>query len=408
MWADVSLIKKVKITFIRYRNLIIELIKNIISFSLLIIVQQLIALPIIARFYDINYFGQIVLAFGISNILISVFGFSIGNARLLDEKCYNIQYIKLLMLSNILILMISFTIYNLLFSLDLLNALIFSIICMLGSIRLFIVSEYRIQNDHNWILKQNVFYFLGLILGVILFLNLKNWLIIFLLAEMFSLLVTYFVSLRGKFFTSFVDRRKLNLNNTYQMMFNNGLTYSLSQYDKFVIYPMLGPSNVSLYYSTSVSARVGGLILNPLSNYILGKLATVKKDKNKILKNSVMSSLFFTSIYFLITFITTPILVKVLYPNFLSQVISLIFPISLGAALMAGINVLKPLIMKFFSVNYYNKLFIYYGISLVFLSIILALKYGLVGVAYSKVLSSALLYFYILTKIKLYNYSKMG
>src|SRR5690625_5094737 len=110
--------------FRKYKNIMQEVMKNIFSFSLLIIVQQIIALPIIARIYDVDLFGKVVLAFGISNIIASMFGFSIGNARLLDQKFYNFKYIKLLIINNILILVISYTVYNFIFDDNITNGII--------------------------------------------------------------------------------------------------------------------------------------------------------------------------------------------------------------------------------------------------------------------------------------------
>lgn len=381
-----------------YKKVILEFLTNIISFSLLIVVQQIIALPIISRSYNVDVFGKVILAFGISNIITSIFGFSIGNARLLDNKFYNYTYLKLLIQTNFIAFIIGFFAYIVIFPNMYFEAFIYSLVCVLGSIRFFFISEYRIKDDHSWILKQNSAYFAGILLGLLIFYFQRNWIIVFFTAETVAVLITYCLFLyRKKFLSSFRDTSRLSYTNTLQLMINNGISYSLSQYDRFIIYPILGAANVSLYYSTSISARVGSLIMNPLSNFILGKLA---KKKAGINKNAIIFVIVISVIvsiaYFFLTILTTPILVKILYPSFFLDIKQLILPICLGTAFMGGVSVLKPVTMKYMGVKYFNKLFLFYGILLVILSITFSLKGGLIGVAFANVISSATLFVYLL------------
>lgn len=378
----------------RYKKVLGELTKNIISFSLLIIVQQILALPIISRFYDINTFGKIVLAFGIINIITSMFGFSIGNARLLDNNFYNYKYLLLLNFSNILTIFISLLVYFLIFPFDFLDSIFYALICVLGNLRFFFISEYRIKDEHNNILRQNLYYFMGILLGLIGFIFIKNWLIIFLTAELVTVILAYIYHFyKKRFFKLFVDKKHLKFTNSYQLMFNNGFSYSLNQYERFIIYPILGAHNVSLYYATSISARVGGLILNPLSNFILGKISNNKMDFNRKNINIIISvSTLFIIFFFIFNLILTPILIKILYPSFLSMINFLIVPVCAEAAVMGGILILKPIMMRYKGVKYYNKLFIIYGLTVILLSIIFCIKFGLIGVALAKFISSLVLF----------------
>lgn len=394
---------------LKYKKTLFEFSSNVISFSILIIVQQIIALPIISRFYSAETFGKIIIAIGISNIVTSMFGFSIGNARLLDKKFYSTIYLKLLKITNLLIILISAVVYIVMFSNNSMELVMFAAICLLGNIRNFYISEYRIKNDHNWIFRQNLFYFLGSIMGIIVFNVQQNWLLIFLIAEAISVLLCYlFFFQRYHIFKLFKEDNELSITNTFQLMINNGISYSLSLYDRFIIYPILGPNNVSIYYSTSVTTRIGALIMNPLSNFILGKLATEKVSSTKrIILFTNLLSIFITIIYFFLILISTPILVEILYPSFLEEIKPIIIPICIGAALMGGVNVLKPVHMKFIGVKHFNKLFVAYGLGLIFLSIILCAKYGLIGVAIASVISNAMLYIWVLFSLKKISASKL-
>src|SRR5690606_20279112 len=134
---------------------------------------------------------KIVIAFGIANIISSMIGFSIGNARLLDNNFYNYKYILLLNISNIATIFISIIIYFIIFSFNLINGLLYAFISLLANIRYFFQSEYRLKDDHNNILKQNIYYFIGILLGLIIFVFVKNWLIVFFFAELMTFILTY-------------------------------------------------------------------------------------------------------------------------------------------------------------------------------------------------------------------------
>src|SRR5699024_7123292 len=119
-------------------------------------------------------------------------------------------------------------------------------------------------------------------------------------AEVITVVLSYiFFFHKIRFLQMFTDRSALQITNTTQLMLNNGFSYSLSQYDRLIIYPLLGSANVSIYYSVSISARISALIMNPLSNYFLGKLAHKKGDINKRIKTLVIKgSLMVIIIYF--------------------------------------------------------------------------------------------------------------
>lgn len=176
-----------------------------------------------------------------------------------------------------------------------------------------------------------------MLLGILLFYFQRNWLMVFLMAEIASVGFSYHYLMKNSFFKLFKDNSNLKLTNTFHLIINNGASYSLMYYDRFVIYPILGASNVSIYYSAAISSKIGGFIINPLSNFILGKLS-VEKNKNKIrvIHVVILGSIFTTLLYFVLGIITTPILVAVLYPNFLSEIKNIFLPVCLGAAVMGG------------------------------------------------------------------------
>lgn len=385
----------------RYKKILLEFITNVFSFSLFILAQQIIALPIISRFYNAEQFGKIVILVGFIGIITSMFGFSIGNARLLDQRFYNSLYLKAFWISNIIIGLVSFLLYYYLFSEKNSNSLIFLTICLLANFRNFFQSEYRIKDTHKLLLKQNFWYLIGIILGILIFLYKGNWLVIFFTAEVFSVLYSVYSFRKKGFFKLFNDNNNLKSTNITQLIINNGVSYSLSQYDRFLIYPILGSANVSLYYSASVSSKLGALVMNPLSNYVLGKLSTKNaKNDSKLIKFAIITSIFIMLGYFFMSVITTPILVKMLYPDYLANIMHLIIPICLEGAIKSGTNILKPFIMRCFSVKFYNKIFFVYGLLLIGLSVVFCIRFNLIGLAFANIIAGTTLFLSLLICLK--------
>ena len=393
-------ILKIRRKFSKFKKILSELSLNMLAFSLLIIAQQLIAFPLISRFTDYNVFGQIILTFGIGNIIISMLGTTIGTARLLDNKQYNIKYIQIFLYCSLIIIAISFISYYVFFANNILQSLIFSIVCILGAIRGFLISEYRIANSHNWIFKQNFAYFLGLLIGCLVYYFYKNWLIVFLIPEVVSVTYCLYFLIKEGFLTKFIDKSELKLGNIIQLMFNNGLSYSLSQYDRFIIYPILGAVKVSTYFTVTISSRMGALIMNPMSNYILGKLSNKRGIDEKTIKGIFLSSIGVIFVYFCIALLMTPIIVKLLYPSFYSQVHSLLFPVCLGAAISSANSILKPVIMKSIGIKSFNKSFILYAIVLIVTSVILGIYNDLFGIALAYIISNFLLFIILCLNLK--------
>ena len=390
---------KLRWGFSKYKKIFMEFSLNILAFSLLTIAQQLIAFPLISRFTDNNNFGQIILIFGIGNIMISMLGTTIGTARLLDNRYYNIKYLKVLIYSCLLIFTFSFIGYYIIFE-NLIQSLIFSIICILGAIRGFLISEYRIVNSHNWIFKQNFVYFLGLLIGCSVYYFSDNWLLVFLIPEIISVTYCLYYLINDGFLKRFKDKSELKMGNIIQLMFNNGLSYSLSQYDRFIIYPILGATKVSIYFTVTISSRMGALIMNPLSNYILGKLSNKRGTDKKTVKAIYFFSIGVMIVYFCFAVIMTPIIIKLLYPSFYSQIHNLLIPICLGASISSGNSVLKPVVLKAIGVRSFNKFFILYAIFLIVTTVLLGIYKDLFGIAIAYVISSFLLFIMLSISLK--------
>ena len=386
----------------KYKDIVLQFIINVISFSLLIVAQQVIALPIISRYYDVENFGKIVLAFGVSNIITSMVGFSVGSARLLDSNPYNYKYLKVFRKWVIISIFASLSFYYFIFPGSLLDALIFCLICILGSVRYFILSEYRVRDTHKWIFRQNLYYLLGISIGFGIFYFERNWLIIFLVAELVTVIICSIAFNKTSLFKMFNDNRNLNMTNVNHLIINNGASYSLMYYDRFIIYPILGAANVGVFYSAAVSSKIGGLIINPLSNFILGKLFLKGNSKNTVtVKYTIVGALAVILLYFTVGIITTPFLVRILYPDFLTQINEIFVPICYSAAVMGGVNILKPIIMKNMGAKYFNKVFLLYGVSLVLISLLLCLKFSLIGVAFANVICSTILFVLLLVVLRL-------
>lgn len=387
-----------------------EFLLNMLSFTLLILTQQLIIMPIISRYITQNAFGELVTLISISNIVVSIGGFSIGQARLLENDIndiYDIVYKRYFIIGNVLTIFV-FLLYFYFKGnyLTMLDYSIFILSLLLGEYRYLSVSEYRYTNNNSGILFQSFAYLIGAIIGIILFKRYFIWSIIFLIAEVSSFMCTRFNFSLAKF----VHRSKKNKSGKIlHSGINNGLEYSIINIDRFVSSYFFGMSILSVYYASSVTSKVGGLILNPLSNYMLGKFAAKEIKKEQIKLNIYLFlSLFVLCMYFALSVIITPFMVKILYPKYLQSIKPIYVYVCIANAILAGVAFTKNLFLKYMDIRLYNKIYFFYGIFLIVLCSGFSHLYGLQGFVISLCIANLVLYFCIILCLRknFYTYNK--
>ncbi len=376
-----------------------DVITNIIAFMVLISSQQLIALPLVAKDVSVNEFGKILTLFAVANIISAVFGSDIGNVRLVMREKYkelgesgDFKIIFLIAITFCSIVILFFSIYFIGVN-EFINITLFMFFCILSTLRFYSIAEYRERKEFNKILKQNIFFFIGMISALPLYFMFKNWIILFIMAEIIAFIYSsrHILIFREPLRTT--SLLKLTVKKSIQLGTNTGLTYSLSYIDRLIINPIIGAQGVSIYYASSFVSKIGNIVLNPLSGVMLGWLSNTKqKHRKKIFKLISILSIVIGGIYFIVSLIISPLVIKLLYPQFYQEALKIYIYTCIMGAIYASTSLLKPVIIRFCSIKLLTYANFLYGLIFVVLGFYMTKIHGIIGFAISGIISSIFLF----------------
>lgn len=382
----------------KYRRFFSDVILNMIGFGIYVVSQQIIFLPILAKNVDNEIYAMVVLYLSVLNVVSLVTGSELGNVRLIRDSEYKKKnlvgdFSKILVVISPIIAIIVFPIliylkYSVIGSIFLILTILFA------NVRLYATCYYRLEQKFEKVIYQNLYYFLGIIITLIVFNFSKNIYILLLIPETLSVIYALKNSDLLKMRLNKTEEMSNTVKNFSQLGFVSFLTNMINYLDKFLIYPMFGATNVAIYYAANSMSKVATLVTNPMSSVILAWVSDSKneKSKNKIIKATVLSNI---PVILLVTIVTMPltyIALKILYSQYLKDATILIIPISLATAFSTAATIVKSVVLKYCDNKKIIKTYLIYFIVLAVLAFVLSKKYNLVGFAIAKLISIIILW----------------
>ena len=180
----------------------------------------------------------------------------------------------------------------------------------------------------------------------------------------------------------------------FQLGFVSFLTNMMSYFDKFLIYPMFGPTSVAVYYAVNSMSKIASLITNPMSSVILSWVSNTKGEetKNKIIKMTLLSNIPILLGVTLITIPLTYVALKILYSQYLAESMPLILPIAISTAFGTASTLIKSVLLKYSNTNKLVFTYIVYFVIFAIAGYFLSKFYGLVGFAVANLICTVVLW----------------
>lgn len=234
---------------------------------------------------------------------------------------------------------------------------------------------------------------LGYIIGLLLSNFFGNWILAFLTGELFSsiylIMTTDFVreeiSITSRFKNVSYDYAQLTISN----ISGNLLLYL----DRLLINPILGSSQVAVYYAASIVGKMMGIIIQPLTGVFLSYIARSDKNSGWIhFKKTFFLSVISAIGIYVITIVSAPFLIKLLYTDLYENAINIYKLANLGAIIQVCGNLLQPVLFKYCKLWWQNILQLVYAITYITLGIYLMNEQGLYGFAYAVIISNSIKY----------------
>ncbi|TCK93143.1 hypothetical protein EDC19_1322 [Natranaerovirga hydrolytica] len=393
------------------RKIIIDSILSIIASAIPIIVLQLIVLPIVGLKLGDTEYGIAVTLISMATLFSLPFGNVLNNIRLLMDVEYKDKNISgdfnILVFSSIVInaiIMVIGTIYyeN---SFSLISILLVVIFSGLNILREYLIVTFRIIINYKSILINNIILGIGYLFGLLVFSYLGYWQLIYVFGASFSLA---YINKKSNLLKEGFVKTKLFKKTTYKslILFISIFMKSLLNYaDKLILFPLLGPSAVSVYYSATLMGKIISMAITPISGVMLSYLAKMSRFKMKdfILMVSLVSIVGFLG-YFIILIVSEPIL-NLLYPHWADESLSLIHITTATAIVGVITSVIHPVILRFNHINWqlfinFINLVIYVVCVMIFYNL-----YGLIGFCLGMLIAS-LIKLLIMIFVFVYNYTQ--
>ncbi|MGX7366471.1 lipopolysaccharide biosynthesis protein [Enterococcus casseliflavus] len=379
------------------KKFVTDVILNIIASLLLTSILQIIVLPVIsARVYQ-DTFGEILTLQGISNAIGVMFGASLNNILLIKANSYDNQsltatFSRLFRSSIIYATILSFPLL-LFFGKEqgVVIALLMIVYTIGILIRSYLTVYYRINLEYKKILLHVIITSLGYLLGIVIFFINGEWISIYLIGELFSVLYLFY-TIRPKFLIRQKDGIFFQIRKDFSNFFiSSMLTNVLLYLDRLLINPILGASDVAVFFAASVVGKLIGIVMQPLSGVILSYISIdITEKPSKVFKYSLGISSGIGILFFFGAYFATPFLLEVLYPDLFLEALPLYVLCNLIAVLNMISTIIQPLSLKFCPTYWQARIQIIYFICFFTLSLTFLYFYGLYGFIIGNIVSQIL------------------
>ncbi|QSS99779.1 hypothetical protein IMZ31_17210 [Pontibacillus sp. ALD_SL1] len=341
-----------------YKKILSDSILNIIAAAVPILLLQLIILPVVGGRLGEEEYGIAITVISMATLFSLPFGNVLNNIRLLMNQEYKkndaVGDFKILLTISILLnttIMIIGTIY---FEkgFSFISVLLVILFSGLNLLREYLIVSFRITINYKAILVNNIVLSFGYLIGVLFFYFIGFWQLIYVFGASFSLI---YIIRNSNLITEPFAITGLFKKTTYKsvVLFLSVLMKTILMYaDKLLIFPLLGPAAVSVYYSATLMGKIISMAITPISGVILSYLTKVEKVNNKNFLIIMLLTVIMSIVgYGIIIFISEPIL-NLLYPKWAQSSLDLIY-ITTATAIMGVISsIIHPFLLTFQHINW--------------------------------------------------------
>lgn len=369
------------------KKLVSDFVLNFISSVIPVVVLQLIIFPLILGNIGSDSYGVMVTIIALINLFSFSFGNVLNNIRLLNinkknsESNYIFFLFTISIINIIIINLILLTVYNIsglfiLFSIGLVSVfLVF---------RQYFLVYFRLKLDYKAIFFSNLFLAVGYFIGLFIFTLSSFWSYIYLFGLSISLIYIFFKIKKYKIINfKFEDIKKIYVKEIFDnfiiLIFAAFLVSSITYFDRLLLYPLMGPLFVSIYYASSIFGKMIAQIINPLSNVVLSHIANLKTFKINAFFKYFLLILSIAILMILGINMFGPFLLNLLYSDLYNEAKLYIFRGSIYAILLVLYSSLNPFILKFYKFKWQIIINLITFLIYLLLTIPLTINYGLDG-----------------------------
>ena len=340
------------------RRRLTEFIQNAGAFAVYLAVQQLLLLPFLARRCGEAVFCQAVLFLTVVNVTGSVLGDDAGNCMLVRGEEYRKKGLDpradttaILLRMGVLAAAVT-VIANMLAAWDW-WCVGTGIVCVwLCALRFYVSVQFRRQQRFDLLLWLGVVYALGMIPGALAFRCGGHWTWIFLGAELTSVLWIGAVARRngvgGLAFAPASTEYGRSWAVYLQLAGVSVLLLGAMYLDRFMLYGMLEPAALAVYFAVSIMSKIIFMLGNPLYSFLLAMFSRIGSDHaGRVIRFGLLAGILLFAAGGVGALGLMIVGMKIFYPQYFSASVPLFPPLSAAAGAGMTVVVLRSLALRF-------------------------------------------------------------
>lgn len=375
-----------------YKKIFFDIILNIIATVIPLIVLQLIILPLLSRRINEDEYGMILTIISIATIIATSLGNALNNIRLISQNVYKENGktgdFQILLLGEffvgIIITIIAIGKYNI----DKTDYILVILMVLLWTAKEYYAVEFRINLDYTGIVISNVILVIGYMMGSCLYVIIGYWELIYVVGIFFS--VGYII-IKSKIKFECLPISHLFRGTIVNLLIliaasliNNLLNYA----DRIIIYPLIGGTAVSIYYSSTLFGKLVSTAVSPINSVMLSYLSKKQLLQQTLILKVLLTSGFLGVIGYVVCRIIAYPALNILYPQWAEQSMEYVPITTLIAMVTMVTSTLTPFVLKFCAMKW--QIVINASVLAVYLfsSVMLFKFYGLTGFCLGVLLST--------------------
>ncbi len=367
-----------------------------------IVVLQFAVLPIVAKRYDDYNYGLVLTLISLITLAAQPLSVSLGSSRLLLNQKYldsNVSgdfNILLIIYSFINIIILSVGTYLYEGNFNIVNITLIILISLAHLIRKYLLVSFRLEINYKKILYSNIILIIGYLIGFLLFLFLDIWQLIYLVGEFFSLIYVIKKTELLKEPIKITNLFKNTIKYGSIILGSSFFKTAIYQIDRLLLYPILGPRMVAIYYVSILFGKSLSMLVTPIDHVILTYLTKMKKFKTDYFKLLIITAVSLGVITYSIVIVISKPILNILYPQYVDEAIKLIYITTLTSIFRMFCGVTNPLILKFCSITW--QIWINFIDIIVYIALTLYLVnlYGIYGFCFAALIASVIQFIIII------------
>lgn len=376
---------KIKDKIIYGKKITMDFIYTIVATVLLTAILQVVVYPYFAAKFSSEAYGKLLTIMGIANIFTVAIGGALNNAHLIQLNFYDKDeasgdFNLLLLLGSGMGTLVWAILLWLLFDIRGISFFFLLGYVCIGIFENYLIVAYRIIINYKANLWYNIFSSIGYLIGAFIGVKSNNWCIAFLGGELVGLVYLLKTTTLYKAKPKQSGLLKKTTQVYLALLATTAIIHIVNYLDRFLLYPILGGEQVTIYTVSSFVGKSIGLLVTPIAGVLLSYYA--QKSFIMTLKRYWMINLFTLALGIICAggvIVAGPWITKILYPTVAGNAEHYLFMANMSSLVSALANILMPSILKYANVLWQVVIQSVYALLYMLCGYIAIEKRGLLG-----------------------------